>query len=338
MNLGATVRINRLGVCVLAGIFVLIVIYLWPWKDLDVDGPHRVNLRRLLVASVQAAERGGRRVALVRSRPEINSESKGKTREGAESLVTDADYSSHCVMYYGIKGIFPYLKVISEEKDKEKECSQLSPLELDPKGNTGVEALDDEEVDASKITVWIDPLDATQEFTENLLDCVTTMVCVAYEGNPIIGVIHKPFSQEPKTTWAWVNKGKSPNLKSVKKTYGFQSDSKTFLVSRSHSGNVTKIIKEKFGQEYEIVRSGGAGFKILEVIAGNASAYIHVTDIKKWDVCAGDAIITAVNGRLMTLDGKDLDYSAESSEKNSRGILASMGDIPEYIAKLKDIL
>lgn len=38
------------------------------------------------------------------------------------------------------------------------------------------------------------------------------MVCVAYRGNPIIGVIHKPFGDEHKTMWAWLNKGKSPHL------------------------------------------------------------------------------------------------------------------------------
>lgn len=50
---------------------------------------------------------------------------------------------------------------------------------------------------------------------ENLLDYVTTMVCIAVKGEPVLGVIHKPF--EKKTYWAWVGQGMAEELLEISK-------------------------------------------------------------------------------------------------------------------------
>lgn len=81
-------------------------------KGAKVDEANSVNLRQLLIAAIEVAELGGKEVAYVRSLPDINIKSKGKTKEGADDPLTNADKKSHCVMYYGLTQAFPKVKVM----------------------------------------------------------------------------------------------------------------------------------------------------------------------------------------------------------------------------------
>lgn len=51
------------------------------------------------------------------------------------------------------------------------------------------------------------------------------------------------------------------------------------------------------------------GVFFAQVILGYADAYLHITKIKKWDLCAGHGILHALGGNLTYLDGEDIDYS-----------------------------
>ena len=45
----------------------------------------------------------------------------------------------------------------------------------------------------SDFTVWVDPLDATKEYTEGFLDHVTVLIGIALGKKAVAGVIHQPF-------------------------------------------------------------------------------------------------------------------------------------------------
>lgn len=338
MNFGGTLRVNKFA-CFTLGFILFLIIY---WRSgnasFPMDESDLINLKSLLKASIQAAERGGKKVMEGKSH-ELNIKSKGKTLEGVNDPVTDADYASHCAMYYGLKNTFPKLTVVSEEHSKsDPSCENQSVIDLEKvlPGNTIIDYMNDELVFVKDVTVWIDPLDATKEYTEALYQYVTTMVCVAIKGVPIIGVIHYPFPS--RTFWGWFTKKPSTNMPIVPHKEENKEHPRV-VVSRSHAGKVKELATTAFGPKTTVHSAAGAGYKVMEVINGTYDVYLHATAIKKWDLCAGDAIIKTVGGKMTTTKGDTIDYSANSEVKVSGdGILVTRFDHDYYVGKLPTVL
>ncbi|PSN33073.1 putative inositol monophosphatase 3 [Blattella germanica] len=339
MNFGGTIRLNRVGVCVIIGACVLFLLYI---NTSSIDGQKTetgkstdaVNLRKLLAAAIKVSKKGGDEVSAVKKGNDIDEKSKGNTIEGVKDPVTKADYNSHCVMYYSLTRFFPGVKIVSEEHKDESDCGTNVSIVGDFDDVKDAHGLDDHYVPAEDITVWIDPLDATKEFTEDKLKYVTTMVCIAVKGEPIIGVIHKPFD-EPETYWAWRAKGNSKNLSYNKLS---STAANKIIVSMSHAGAVKNVSEQAFGKNAEIIPAAGAGYKSIEVANGNVDAYVHITHIKKWDICAGDAIIQALGGKMTTLSNSKIDYSSSENYRNEKGLLATMEKHDWYLQKLNSVM
>ncbi|XP_036377559.1 inositol monophosphatase 3-like isoform X2 [Megalops cyprinoides] len=260
-----------------------------------------VDLRELLALSVEAAVQGGREVKRIREDNTLDEKSKGKTKEGASEKLTLGDLNSHKKMFHLIKNTFPYLQVNSEEHDSTGESetavwNHVIPAEIAQK-------VDSREVPAESVTVWIDPLDATQEYT------------------------------------AWAMVGAGANVR-ARETYSEKAPQ--VIVSRSHAGKVKGFIGAAFGNDTVIIPAGGAGYKVLALLDppddkyDKADVYIHITYIKKWDICAGNAILKALGGHMTTLKGEEIDYRGH--EANNGGLLASINmDHKALVEKLPSL-
>ncbi|XP_041848687.1 inositol monophosphatase 3 [Melanotaenia boesemani] len=320
------IRLSPLGVAVfcLLGVGVIYHLYAGVFSShlAALRQRRRVDLRDLLAVSVEAAVLGGKEVKQVRKENSLKEKSKGKTREGASELLTMGDLQSHRKMFNLLKNTFPDITINSEEHDNKLDAVAWSrdiPADILEKIGRG------KEVPAESITVWIDPLDATQEYTENLVKYVTTMVCVAVDGKPIIGVIHQPFTGF--TAWAFVGQGSN-----VRPRSSYSVSPPKVVVSRSHSGKVKNFILDAFGNGTTVIEAGGAGYKVLSLLEipssdgstmDQADVYVHITFIKKWDICAGAAVLNALGGNMTTLKGEDIDYSG--TPLNNKGLVASVG-------------
>jgi inositol monophosphatase 3 len=327
MNLGGVIRLNKTGTCIIFGAILVLCLYTFTSNltNNNAESAIKINLKQLLRVAIRAAQNGGSQV--VAAKDNLKIKVKGLTKEGMEESVTTADYLSHCAIMGTLKHAYPSLNVISEESKVECDKNQVVDFSEFTDGILG--DVEDELVDIRDITVWMDPLDATHEYTEKLYNYVTTMVCVAVRGQPIIGVIHKPFAAEPQTSWAWVDKIKSSNLKYTESNH----DNLKVIISMSHSGEIKKVL-DKNMKNYELISAAGAGYKSLEVASGNVDAYLHITAIKKWDICAGNAIINAMGGKMTTKFNNLIDYKDETNVKNENGIVATITKHSLFIGKL----
>ena len=149
----------------------------------------------------------------------------------------------------------------------------------------------------------------------------------AYRGRPIAGIIGRPFTGE--IIWGIVGLG----------AFGFNNADK--LESRKKGRKLSRIIcttRSHFKPSIKayisackptgFVRSGGSGCKILMVIEGIADAYVFPSNgTKKWDICAGEAILLSLGGKLTKPDGSLYDYNIDNDNikiMNECGFIATI--------------
>lgn len=298
-----------------------------------------VNLKDVISYAVLAIEMGGHAVMKINEEKNLNAAAKGLTDEGKEELLTRADLiSNHLIL--DILQRFPQLQIVSEEKASDFSDREVEPYRSD---NYAVwqsvkEILDqipNRRLQLSDVRIFVDPLDATQEFTENLTEYVTVMACIVVDAEPIFGAIYRPFYNETvfglQGFGVVTSDGKKLTPVDESKT------EKKVVVSRSHAGKVKEVIEKVYGDKMSIEPAGGSGYKTLRLLNGTAELYLHTTAIKKWDTCAGDAILRTMGGAMLDLEGEPLKYSAADPILNKKGLIGTVRNPYTYFKKFQGI-
>uniref|UniRef100_A0A6G1SHF5 inositol-phosphate phosphatase n=1 Tax=Aceria tosichella TaxID=561515 RepID=A0A6G1SHF5_9ACAR len=313
------------------------------------SGPSMIQFNDLLAHCIVALQIAGKevvRMSLLNNEHLNHVGSKGKTKEGVDDVVTGADMKSHEMIVNTLKDSYRRLKVVSEE-DTTKSFdgllleddilpidrtafanhlrNNLHEIEREQKGHGGLIVQDE-------TLVWIDPLDATKEYSENLTDYVTLMACIVHKAAPIAGVIHKPFAN--LTYWSFIDESSkrthhSTDLRKIisagRKQFSKHDDNIDIIVSRSHAGDVKNVLEKEYGDKVSITAAGGSGYKTVELISGNVDAYVHMTHIKKWDICAPQAILNSIRGANLTdLRGKPIAFHNPKDKVVTSGLIATM--------------
>lgn len=311
------------------------------------SGPSMIRLSDLVANCIVALRIAGRQVvnlSLAHNDKLHQVGSKGKTLEGADDIVTGADIKSHQLILNTIKDSYRRLKVISEEDttknfehlNAEDDILPINRTEFAQLIRSDLHDIEGQFYDKVSLIaqhetlVWIDPLDATKEYSENLTNYVTLMACVVHKSLPIAGVIHKPFTNE--TFWSMLDiptgkyRQSSDLHKALMQSKGREkTDRVRIIVSRSHAGDVKDVLESAYGQRADIIAAGGSGYKTIELIRGRADAYLHLTHIKKWDICAPNAILSSISGGKMSDSTGDLITFGEPKDTVvTKGLVASL--------------
>ena len=122
------------------------------------------------------------------------------------------------------------------------------------------------------------------------------------------------------------------------------------VLSRSHAGHAHEILKKIYhDKQYKIIPAAGSGliyilfyfyfklfrlgYKTIHILEEYADYYLHITPIKKWDLCAPDAILRANHGTMTTLTNQTIYY-----DHHNKNMLIKDGILATYKRNHNDLL
>lgn len=207
--------------------------------------------------------------------------------QGKDDPQTVADRSAQQCIVASLSRQFPNAKIIGEEgkSDLNNVPNEWIVNDMDAEflKNKCPESL--ASITENDLVIWVDPLDGTTEYTQGILECVTVLIGVSVQNRAIGGIIHQPYYKHSDNRLGrtiWGLKGLGSN--------GFEKKPYTdgeliATTTRSHCNELVQKALEAIGPT-KIHRVGGAGYKVLQLLEGDAHAYIFATPgCKKWDTC-----------------------------------------------------
>ena len=195
------------------------------------------------------------------------------------------------------------------EADAAAEAVILAHLE-----QTGIPVLGEESVAAGIVPVLgeryfvVDPLDGTKEFIKRNGEFTVNIALVEY-GVPVIGVVLAPATGETfigDASGAYACNtlvGVSPERRAITVT---SATPLRIVASRSHGHVALATLCETLQVESDV--SVGSSLKFCLLARGDAQLYPRFTPTSEWDTAAGQAVLEAAGGAVVTLDGERMRY------------------------------
>jgi 3'(2'), 5'-bisphosphate nucleotidase len=205
-----------------------------------------------------------------------------------KSPVTDADHAAEAIIVAGLRTLTPDTPVVAEE---EMAAGRIPEIGHGP--------------------FWlVDPLDGTKEFIKRNGE-FTVNIALIENGRPTLGIVLAPASDTLWRGTAGLGADKSENGGAFTQitTRPQPTDGLTCCASRSHA--VYSDLDIWFDREGLAVAERvqvGSSLKFCLIAEGKADIYPRFGPTNEWDTAAGQGVLEAAGGEVVTTDGKPLLY------------------------------
>jgi 3'(2'),5'-bisphosphate nucleotidase len=200
------------------------------------------------------------------------------------SPVSEADELAEEIVLAGLAHALPGIPVIAEESAARGEIPPISGT-----------------------FILVDPLDGTKEFIGRNGE-FTVNIALIFDGMPIAGAVYAPALN---TLWfagadafrCSVAPGEALPPASAwqsLKTRAVPDHGLTAVVSRSHGDKMTEDFLAKLPVTDR--QSAGSSLKFCLVAEGLADVYPRFAPTMEWDTAAGEAVLRAAGGKMVTCD------------------------------------
>ena len=156
----------------------------------------------------------------------------------------------------------------------------------------------------------VDPLDGTKEYVKGG-DDFTVNIALVRGGVPVLGVVFAPaigaLYAGAAGAGAWAARVVAGTIDARRPISVRRAPGEIDVVaSKSHRTAET----DAFIARYPVANlvSAGSSLKFCIVAEGKADLYPRMGPTMQWDTAAGDAVLRAAGGKVVTLDGAPLPY------------------------------
>lgn len=159
--------------------------------------------------------------------------------------------------------------------------------------------------DAARFWV-VDPLDGTREFLRGS-ECFTVNVALLDSGRPVFGVIHLPATGE--CWWGAVGHGAWHDGKAIRCAQPAAMPPRILMSPSERAADARAFLASLLHRfpDAALAQLPGA-LKFCRLAEGLADAYPRSTPSSAWDIAAGQALVEAAGGVVLSADGSALRY------------------------------